>query len=249
MPPVELSPPLEVDQPPQASAPPVDTRVYYIPSSFAPTSNDHSTDPPTGLGGTGIAHVIVENGSDSGNLLGQPFGTSQVPPDTYVTSGPQHGTLAIDVDGDYLYTPDPNFTGFDTFSVQVGGPGLQNARSYAEFVSPSGPGLLVDKSINKTLPNDSTSATIYPWADAGLAGMAYSDSAHSITSDIVFLAPVNDSLSVVSGPGAGTQIDPGSGPFDYQPPPGFTGTVSLTYTYTYELFYQFNAQVNGGDRW
>lgn len=36
-----------------------------------------------------------------------------------VTEAPQHGTVAVDQVGNYTYTPDPDFTGIDTFAVSV----------------------------------------------------------------------------------------------------------------------------------
>lgn len=36
-----------------------------------------------------------------------------------VTDGPEHGTVTVDRNGNYSYTPDPDFTGIDTFAVSV----------------------------------------------------------------------------------------------------------------------------------
>lgn len=36
-----------------------------------------------------------------------------------VTDGPEHGTVTVDRQGNYAYTPDPDFTGIDTFAVSV----------------------------------------------------------------------------------------------------------------------------------
>ncbi len=36
-----------------------------------------------------------------------------------IVSGPQHGSLTRNPDGNYTYTPDPNYNGFDRFSYQA----------------------------------------------------------------------------------------------------------------------------------
>ncbi|WP_198325268.1 tandem-95 repeat protein [Permianibacter aggregans] len=92
----------------------VDPVAAIQPITFPSTSVDEENQPPVVSDQT---VSINEDGSLSGNLNAfDPNGDTL----TYtVATGPANGTLVINADGSYVYTPNTNFNGNDTFTIQV----------------------------------------------------------------------------------------------------------------------------------
>lgn len=131
-----------------------------------------------------------------------------------IVAQPQHGTLTLSPTGAFVYTPDANFNGTDTFTYQVSdGQALSNVATVTISVLPSNDA--------PTASNDTYSAT---------TGVALSvNSANGV------LANDNDvdgnTLTATVGtlPLNGQLVLNPNGSFTYTPNAGFTGFDSFTY--------------------
>ena len=76
--------------------------------------------------------------SGGGYSYGQPL---QGQLTTTRVSGPQHGTLTLNADGSFVYTPNPGYVGADSFTYQdADGPAVSNIAAVLIQVSaPSSP--------------------------------------------------------------------------------------------------------------
>jgi VCBS repeat-containing protein len=130
-----------------------------------------------------------------------------------LVSPPAHGTLALDANGGFIYTPDLNFNGADSFSYQAGD-GKTN----------SGIALV--------------SITVTPVNDVPVAN----NDAYTMTADttLTVAAPgvlandtdaENNALSALleSNPAHGTLTLNANGSFTYQPNSNYSGSDSFTY--------------------
>ena len=150
----------------------------------------------------------------SGNLLTNDFdpnGDNIIITTTQI-SGPSNGTVSIDSNGDYTYTPNPGFVGPDVFVYQIcddGTPVLCAQATVVITVYPDNvPPVAVDD-INGTLVNTPVDGDV-------------------ITNDY---DPDGDNISVtlLSGPPNGNvTLDP-SGSYTYTPNNGFDGNDTFTY--------------------
>ena len=134
-----------------------------------------------------------------------------------LVTGPAHGTLELNADGSFKYTPDADFYGTDTFTYAA-----------------------VDGAIN---PSEATvTITVAAIADAPVAEAdAYAvDEDGTLTLDAASGVLVNDSDAdgdsieavLVSGPTNGTFTLNSDGSFTYEPNDNFNGTDSFTYYIT-----------------
>jgi VCBS repeat-containing protein len=129
-------------------------------------------------------------------------------------SNPRHGSLNLNTDGSFTYTPQPNFTGSDSFTYKANdGTADSNIATVTITVDP--------------IPNQAPVAT---------------NDSYSTDPDIILTVPApglldndadadNDSLTavLVSWPSNGTlNLNP-DGSFTYTPHAGFTGSDSFTY--------------------
>ena len=158
-----------------------------------------------------------QNTPVSGNVLnndGDPDGdpiTSAGPID-----GPDNGTVSIAPNGDYTYTPDPGFTGTDTFTYQTCDPGplCDTATVTITVLPPFEPG------------NDP------PFAgdDAAITDPGVPVSADLLLNDF---DPNGDNIiintSPISSTSNGSLTILGDGTYTYTPDPGFTGTDQFVY--------------------
>lgn len=129
-------------------------------------------------------------------------------------SGPAHGSVVINPDGTYTYTPDPGYTGPDQYVYEIcddGTPSLcAQATCYITIYNGNNPPVAVDD-FNNTLVDTPVSGTV-------------------ITNDY---DPDGDNLTVnsspVSGPDNGTLVLTPGGAYTYTPNSGFEGEDSFTY--------------------
>jgi VCBS repeat-containing protein len=132
-----------------------------------------------------------------------------------LVSGPGHGTLALNANGSFTYTPAANYNGTDSFTYKVND-GTVTANATV--------------SLNVTPVNDSPTA----------AGDSYStaeDTALTVAAPGVLGNDSdldNDTLSAVpvSGPSHGTLALNANGSFTYTPAANFNGSDSFTYRAT-----------------
>jgi VCBS repeat-containing protein len=127
---------------------------------------------------------------------------------------PTHGTVALHADGSFVYTPDPGFTGADSFTYQAyDGTTGGNVVTVTLTVSPPPnlpPVALADV---YTATEDTPLSTAAPGV---LANDADPDGG-TLTAELV------------TGTGHGTVTMSGDGSFTYTPDAGFAGTDTFTY--------------------
>jgi len=130
-----------------------------------------------------------------------------------LVSGPAHGTLAVNADGSFTYTPAANYNGSDSFSYEA------NDGQVASTVA-------------------TVNLTVNPVNDAPVAG----NDSYTTNRDTVLNVSApgvlgNDTdvegspltASVVSNPAHGTLTFNADGSFTYTPAAGFSGTDTFTY--------------------
>ena len=136
---------------------------------------------------------------------------------TTPVSGPANGTLVLNADGTFTYTPDANFNGTDSFVYEVsdGNGGTAQATVTLTINPVNDPPVAVDDAY--TLTEDTTLTTTLSIDDLLLND-----------SDID-----GDTLSVnttpVSGPANGTLVLNADGTFSYTPNADYTGPDSFVY--------------------
>jgi len=153
---------------------------------------------------TPVTTVVTSNDSDmDGNLD---------PTSVTITSDPSNGSVVVNPDGSVTYTPDPDYTGSDSYEYQV--------------CDTNGLCDTATVTIDVTAVNDAPIAN---------------DDATTINQDTVVTidATANDtdvdgnldptSTTIVSGASNGTVINNGDGTFTYTPNPGFFGVDSFDY--------------------
>lgn len=128
-------------------------------------------------------------------------------------SGPSNGTLTLNADGSFTYTPDADFNGSDSFTYKANdGTADSNTATVTITVNPvNDPPVAVDDSYSVDEDNVLTVAA---------AGVLGNDSDEE-----------NDSLTaaVVDGPANGTLSFNPDGSFTYTPDADFNGSDSFTY--------------------
>lgn len=165
-----------------------------------------------------ILNTVVDIAA-GGNVLTNDFDPDGNPltVNTTPVSGPSNGTLTLNADGSYSYTPASGFTGTDSFSYEVcdnGNPALCDT------------GIVTVEVRQNTLGNDA------PFANDD-AFTTYVDG--SINSNLLANDgdPDGDDLIInttpVSGPSNGTLVINSDGTFTYTPAPGFEGEDSFVY--------------------
>jgi large repetitive protein len=131
---------------------------------------------------------------------------------TYSVIGePAHGTIVIEPDGSYLYTPDPYFAGFDQVSYQVCDPfgACDQATLYIEVVFVNVNPVGVDDTF--TGPED------------GVISGNVGDNDYDLNIEVL-------TFFLISPPSVGTlDWNTATGDFTYTPPAGWSGSVMAVY--------------------
>ena len=126
-----------------------------------------------------------------------------------LTDPPDHGTVVLNPDGSYVYTPNPNFNGSDAFSFSVSD-GTQTV--------PGGDVSLTITAVNDPpVPNDSTDTTPENTAGTGNAGATDVD---------------GDTLTylLTDPPDHGTVVFNPDGSYTYTPAPNYNGPDSFSFS-------------------
>src|SRR5439155_1744240 len=98
--------------------------VVPVPGHVSPVVNDSYTTPPATKLSVAAPGVLANDADQS--LLAQ------------LVVGPAHGTLSLHADGGYVYTPNPGYYGFESFTFQVSdGWLLSDARKVDMYVTPA----------------------------------------------------------------------------------------------------------------
>jgi VCBS repeat-containing protein len=130
-----------------------------------------------------------------------------------VVSGPAHGSLNLNADGGFTYTPAANFDGTDSFTYQASdGTAQSNPATVTITVTPvNDPPAAKDDAYSTA---EDTPLTV---AAPGVLGNDTDPDSSTLTA------------AVVTGPGHGTLTLNADGSFTYTPAANFNGTDSFTY--------------------
>ena len=127
-----------------------------------------------------------------------------------IVTGPAHGTLTVNADGSFKYTPVANFNGTDSFSYKVNdGTVDSNIATFTLTVTP----------VNDAPTLANASATL---AEDNVAALNPLAAAVDVDGDAL-------KASIVTGPTHGTLVVNADGTFKYTPTANFNGTDSFTY--------------------
>ncbi|WP_435264335.1 tandem-95 repeat protein [Tenacibaculum sp. nBUS_03] len=206
-----------------------DTFTYTVCDNGSPQACDTTTvtievipetsvgvnDGPIANNDTGNTEVGI---AVSGNLISNDFDPNGDPLtiNTTPVTNPSNGTVTINADGTYTYTPNPGFTGEDTFEYEVcdnGSPALCSTAVVTITVSP------VDGT------NDS-----YAHDDAFNGDSNSTISGNVLSNDTDPEGNIQTvTTTPVTGPSNGTLIINSDGTFVYTPTTGYSGTDSFVY--------------------
>ncbi|MFC1610846.1 Ig-like domain-containing protein, partial [Myxococcota bacterium] len=127
--------------------------------------------------------------------------------------GPNNGTLTLNADGSFTYTPDADFNGSDSFTYQANDGTLNSNLATVDITvnAVNDPPVAVDDSYST---DEDTPLNV---AAPGVLGNDSDVDSGSLT------------VSVVSAPGNGALTLNGDGSFAYTPDPDFEGSDSFTY--------------------
>ena len=153
-------------------------------------------------------------GPDPLPLLDNDTDLENDPLSALLVTGPAHGTLSLNANGSFVYTPTPGFRGVDTFSYKANDGQL-----------------------------DSNVATVTITVTPGNSRPAATDDSYDATEDTPFTMPAPGVLSndtdadgdpltaaLASGPAHGAVTFNANGSFTYTPATNYNGTDSFTYT-------------------
>jgi VCBS repeat-containing protein len=130
-----------------------------------------------------------------------------------LVSGPSHGTLTLNANGSFAYTPDADFNGSDSFTYRAGDGTLESNLATVRIIVTADPDAPVATEDAYSTAEDTTLTVSAP-------GVLGNDS-----------DPDGDTLSAVLGaePGHGTLTLNANGSFTYTPDADFNGSDSFTY--------------------
>lgn len=150
-----------------------------------------------------VANGVLSNDTDAN---GDPL-------TAVVVTNPAHGTLTLNADGSFTYTPNANFAGTDTFTYRAND-GLGNSEPATVTITVTGVNdapVAVDDSYSTT---EDTPLTINA---PGVLGNDTDADGDTLT------------VTIVDNPANGTVTLNENGSFVYTPNTGFTGTDTFTY--------------------
>jgi ELWxxDGT repeat protein len=164
---------------------------------------------------------VLANDHDYDWEYENPGGTPPLTVSLY--SSPAHGTLTLYPDGTFLYTPETEYYGTDTFTYVA-------IDDYSGHSLPATVTLTVNNIPDAPVANDDSFTTL---GDQVLIVAAPGVLANDTDADVA-VDPTKDSLTVrvATPPASGTLALGSNGGFTYTPVVGYTGTVTFTYTVT-----------------
>ncbi len=177
-----------------------------------------TVNPVADLAAADDSNSTLENTPVSGSVAGNDSTTSGGNLNFVKASDPANGTVVMNQDGSYTYTPNPDFIGSDTFTYTVNDPASSESLTRTVVISvtpPNNPPIAVDDSITATQGQTFTSTVQLDANDTDADG---------------------DSLSVIAGSftttAGGTLVLAADGSYTYTPAAGFSGTDTVDYTVT-----------------
>ena len=171
-------------------------------------------DPPIANNDTNVTEVDVPV---SGNAIVNDFDPDGDPITVTGNTDPSNGTVTINADGTYTYTPAPGFIGEDTFEYTIcdnGNPALCDTAVVTIYI--------LEDNDNITVANDDA---YYGEINTIISGNVL-DNDNDPEGDNQM---VDTTISPVSGPSNGTVVINADGTFEYTPGADFTGNDQFVY--------------------
>lgn len=187
----------------------------------------------------GLLNVPAASGVLANDLFGA-AGNVLPPPDTAAApvpgQGPQHGTLTLNADGSFRYTPDPGFLGTDTFQYQDVPTGLP--------ASPDPPGLSITRTPlggGAASPFATVTISVVPdcgplplpvvqdWTLQDTQNFQLHVGGHGVLTNVSATWNTPLTAELVQPTAHGTVLLNPDGTFDYFPVANFTGVDRFTY--------------------
>jgi hypothetical protein len=205
----------------------------YTPGSNFKGSDSFTYEAYNGLGYSSTATVTLASGPvDSAQTysvnhdtplivdatVGLKLGAYDADGDTLTANlvgGPSHGTVTVNSDGSFTYTPNTHFVGTDSFTFTVSD-GSQNAATATATINVTDDVPLAGDGDYGTQENQA----LFVGSGNGVLANAADDDGDSLTAQLV------------SGPSDGTLLFHSDGSFTYTPNPGFIGTDTFQYAAT-----------------
>jgi len=166
----------------------------------------------------GNDYQVNENGTlvidAAGGVLANDSDPDGDPMTAQVVMGPRNGALTFAADGSFIYTPNPGFSGTDSFVYAVSD-GSETSQATVT---------LTVNAVNEAPIGQADSYAMV------VGGALVVDAAHGVLANDS--DPDGDALSVslIQGPQNGQFILNADGSFSYTPDNGFTGTDTFTYS-------------------
>jgi VCBS repeat-containing protein len=154
-------------------------------------------------------------------ILGNDTDAESNPLTAILVSGPAHGSVALNANGSFTYTPNANYNGSDSFTYKAND-GIDNSNAAAAVsitVNPVNDAPNFTKGADQTVLEDAGAQSATNWATAINAGPA-DESGQTLT----FVVTGNSNPSLFA---AGPAIS-ASGTLTYTPAPNANGSSSIT---------------------
>lgn len=138
----------------------------------------------------------------------------------FVEEGPASGSLEFENDGSYIYTPDPGFSGDDSFTYEVNdGNGGTDVAEVCIHITAGEECVVIVPDLNEPpVAVDDANSTLQDTAVSGSVSVNDSDADGDALMYFVDVGPVNGSIVLNQ-----------DGTYTYTPDPGFRGTDWFTY--------------------
>jgi uncharacterized delta-60 repeat protein len=137
-----------------------------------------------------------------------------------LVNGPSHGTLGLNANGTFSYTPNADYAGSDSFTYMANDGTLNsNVATVTLTVNPVNDAPSFVKGSDQTVVEGAGAQTVTGWASAISAGPP-NESGQALN----FIVSTNNSALFAVAPA----IDPATGNLTYTPAPGALGTAIVT---------------------
>ncbi|QDU26079.1 hypothetical protein ETAA8_11530 [Anatilimnocola aggregata] len=166
--------------------------------------------------GVADAYTVAEDGSldvGEGGVLANDSDVDSADLTATLATGPANGTVSFNADGTFVYTPNANFNGSDSFTYKVSDGELESGETTVSIEVTPGNDVPV-ASADEYATDENQSLEI---SAPGVLGNDSDVDADALTA------------AIVSGPTNGTLEMAADGSFVYTPNPGFAGSDSFVY--------------------